>query len=103
METDRTKNKLVTKGFLDERFDAFEKKITRVIDLKIDEKFDILTKTINQTLSKDRDTFYKLADKIIGVHKKFEVESSSIKHNYNRLENRVDKLEKFTKIPLGAA
>lgn len=63
---------------------------------KVYERFDRMEKgfdEIREEMKKQTDTFQKLADKVIGEHKNFEVESVSIRHNYNQLEKRVTKVE----------
>lgn len=63
---------------------------------KVDERFDRIEKGfdgIREEMKRQTDTFQKLADKVIGEHKKFEMESNSIHYNYNRLEERVKKVE----------
>lgn len=48
---------------------------------------------INEKLDKTVDNIQKLADQVIKVHKDFQIEFVSIKHNYNQLEERVYTLE----------
>lgn len=60
----------------------------RVIN-RMDEKFEEVMKE----MKKQTNTFQILADKVIVAHNNFEVESASIRHNYQHLEDRVKKVE----------
>lgn len=63
------------------------------LEFRLTNRMDAGFISIIDEMRKFIDTFQKLADQVIGEHKKFEVESVSIKHNYGHLEDRVKKVE----------
>lgn len=109
MENNRSSfEELVTKGFLRTELHSVRKGLKKELKkefkkefknefgtfrLEIEGKMDRGFKDMRDEMTKQTDIFQKLADKVIGVHKNFEIESSSIKYNYVNLEGRVKKLE----------
>ena len=62
----------------------------------MDNRFELIEKKIdaqNEYIKTAVDKVLQLADSVIGEHKKFEMESVSIKNNYQVLEERVKKVE----------
>lgn len=63
------------------------------VEYRLDNKIDRLGADLRAEMSKQTQIFQDLADQVIGTHKNFEVESVSIKQNYNHLKTRVKKVE----------
>lgn len=69
---------------IDKRFDAIDKRLES-LEKNLQETNLYVSAAVNRVL--------ELADTVIGEHKKFETESAVIKHNYEILEERVNKVE----------
>lgn len=69
---------------VDRRFEAIDKRFD-IIERKIDAQNEYLKTAVDRVM--------QLADQVIGAHKNFELESASIKQNYEVLEERVKKVE----------
>ncbi len=107
-------HEVVTKGHLRQEFKSFKTQIKRELrtefrkefvtkvdlrnglnnlEFRLTNRMDFGFESIRAELRNYINTFQVLADQVIGEHKKFEVESVSIKHNYGQLEDRVKKVE----------
>lgn len=116
-------NEVVTKGYLRGELKTFKTQLKRELSTEFRKEFatkeelrnglnnleyrlinrmDFGFESIRVELRQYIDTFQKLADQVIGEHKKFEVESASIKHNYVQLEDRVQKVETVVFPPASA-
>lgn len=84
-------HRLEWKSELQKEIHGLEYRMSMNMEQKFEEKLTPLIKEMREY----RETFQVLADKVIGEHKKFEVESASIRQNYNQLEGRVKKVEEI--------
>lgn len=66
-----------------------------LLEVKLEQKLEQKITPLIREMREYRETFQILADKVIGVHKNFEVESASIRQNYNQLEGRVKQVEEI--------